>query len=159
MISRAVQSALEASEKSELHKCPREDSFPEMYSALGDPEEQGRIRKRSSDKAHCVYLQADCNACLVMPEIDGVDPKYHGQPCWNNPYTKPEADELMRQERMLEEANVLLDACRLGLIESLAHLQAGEFIALRWVLRYEMIEKLKMQMTANLAGLGGSELM
>ncbi len=165
MISRAVKAALENQSKNRLHYCPREDSFVEMYQVQGDSVRQEEIRLNSRDKAHCPYLQQDPNACLVMPDLKEVPEKYRDKPCFNNPYVKEDPAEqkqverMLQNERLLNEANILLDACRLGLIESLDHLQAGEFAAVRHVLHWEITKKLEIQMRTGLGRMPGNALM
>lgn len=58
-----------------LATCPREESFAEIYAALGDAEAQEEIRRDSPDRGHCKLLTnpkfgpSFCTACPNNPYL------------------------------------------------------------------------------------------
>lgn len=69
LVAESTIEALRAwNDATELEKCPREDSFVEMFQLLGDAEALDEVRKNNKNKSHCAWLRKDSSACECLPE-------------------------------------------------------------------------------------------
>lgn len=89
--------------------CPREESFSDMFAALGRRDVQDRIRNEAPDKNHCYLLKRSSFACTELPL--SFDTVKEGETCPNNPYVR-HADKLLRAERHQQLIALSVDAHR-----------------------------------------------
>lgn len=80
-----------------------------MFAALGDTQQQERIRRDNPDKSHCYLLKESPTACTELPRAFDEIPQ--GSVCPNNPYLRFQA-ALLRQELVARLMGVTVDAHR-----------------------------------------------
>lgn len=119
VIAEEVTDALRVwDEAIEKEKCPREDSFSEIYAALGDTDAQTAIRDRTPHKHHCRWLRKDPNACTALPAASGVPEDKIGQVCPHNIY-EAESELFMARDAQAERLSHIfrmLKAAEIGLM-------------------------------------------
>lgn len=84
-MERCLLEALHEADKDPI-TCPREESFAEMFDALGNAQAQQDIRREKPDKSHCSILRVSANACAELPQAYGSSPA--GSICPNNPFER-----------------------------------------------------------------------
>jgi hypothetical protein len=141
-------------------KCQREQSFSELFSALGDKDSQDAIRNRASNVKHCRWLRKDPNACAhFIEDIVDKDGNYtvrKGDPCPNNPLHKhPEIYEMEYQNlSIISDTRTYEDMIWLRILPSIEELTPAEF-AVCSVLRGSMtVEEQKSQMMIRQTDMG-----
>ena len=103
----------------DVEMCVRENSFVELYRALGDKKRQDQIRLGNENKRHCKFLIEDENACDKLP---ASAEEHAGRICPNNPYADHEKNALI--ELAYEEKEIVSIAYNLAYLADIRMLPA-----------------------------------
>ena len=126
-----------------MEKCPREESFSELYPLLGDKAAQDSIRSSNPDILHCPWLRRDPNACISLPE--GIEGHTSGTTCPHNVYVN-QASVFENRDAVIDTIDRLLRlnvAGEVGLLneESMDPLSVTELLTTKNELQRQQNER------------------
>ena len=128
-----------------LAKCAREDSFQQLFAAIGDKSAQDEIRAEKPEAKHCGLLEQMPDACMRCP-LDGNP--FGAELKDDQPHEKAIALRAGNEHaQLLEDSLDLYADYKLGLFDSLAllALTPEESMALKVLNEHQHFQKAKLQ--------------